>query len=157
MAHYRTTRPCSLPPAIALTAATDPLRRLGYTLTETSASQYLYKYDGRYWAWNAANNPHKLQLAASSGVLDFDFDYGMNRGGSLEELFEERATAVVAAMPAPAHSTHQIVYVQAPVVPPVIQRELVERQIVVVRCRFCKRLVPVDASQCGECGAGNFS
>lgn len=33
---------------------------------------------------------------------------------------------------------------------------LVERQIVVVRCRFCKELTPVDGATCKNCGAPGF-
>jgi hypothetical protein len=40
--------------------------------------------------------------------------------------------------------------------PLVIERErerVVERQVLVQRCRFCQKLTPVDLSACKECGA----
>lgn len=40
--------------------------------------------------------------------------------------------------------------------PHVIERErerVIERQVLVVRCRFCSKLTPVDLSACKECGA----
>jgi hypothetical protein len=36
------------------------------------------------------------------------------------------------------------------------KHSLVERQIVVVRCRFCKELTPVDGATCKNCGAPGF-
>jgi hypothetical protein len=34
---------------------------------------------------------------------------------------------------------------------------IVERQIVMVRCKFCQTLTPVDGATCRNCGAGGFS
>jgi hypothetical protein len=36
------------------------------------------------------------------------------------------------------------------------KHSVVERQIVVVRCRFCKELTPVDGATCKNCGAPGF-
>lgn len=36
----------------------------------------------------------------------------------------------------------------------VVERErVVERQVLVTRCKFCKKLTPVDLTACAECGA----
>ena len=36
----------------------------------------------------------------------------------------------------------------------VVEREkIVERQVLVMRCRFCNKLTPVDGTACAECGA----
>jgi hypothetical protein len=37
-----------------------------------------------------------------------------------------------------------------------VERKLVERQVVVVRCKFCKQLAPVDLPTCEHCGAPGF-
>ncbi len=37
-----------------------------------------------------------------------------------------------------------------------VERKLVERQIVVVRCKFCKQLSPVDLPTCEHCGSPGF-
>ncbi|MFO0549675.1 MAG: hypothetical protein U0271_14885 [Polyangiaceae bacterium] len=37
-----------------------------------------------------------------------------------------------------------------------VERKLVERQIVVVRCRFCQQLTPVDRKECEHCGSPGF-
>jgi rRNA maturation endonuclease Nob1 len=34
-----------------------------------------------------------------------------------------------------------------------VQREVIERQVVVMRCRFCKELTPAELSACKSCGA----
>lgn len=36
------------------------------------------------------------------------------------------------------------------------ERKVVERQVVVVRCKFCKNLTPVDLPTCEHCGAAGF-
>ncbi len=38
-----------------------------------------------------------------------------------------------------------------------VERHTIERQVVVVRCKFCAELTPVDASKCKHCGAASFS
>lgn len=40
---------------------------------------------------------------------------------------------------------------------PVVSSHIVERQTVVVRCKYCKTLTPVDAPTCQHCGAGGFA
>ena len=35
-----------------------------------------------------------------------------------------------------------------------VQREVIERQIIVMRCKYCNELIPVDMSRCKHCGAG---
>lgn len=59
---------------------------------------------------------------------------------------------------------HRLLFEAAPVVPasgrshagPLVERHVVERQIVVVRCRFCRQLSPVDRPTCEHCGAAGF-
>lgn len=55
-----------------------------------------------------------------------------------------------AAQPAPRASFPQT---PAAPSPPVVQREIIERQILVMRCKFCDALTPVDLSDCRSCGA----
>ncbi len=38
----------------------------------------------------------------------------------------------------------------------IVQRDVVERQVVVARCKFCQGLTPVDAPNCQHCGAFKF-
>lgn len=33
------------------------------------------------------------------------------------------------------------------------REQVIERQVLVQRCRFCQKLTPVDLSACAECGA----
>ena len=37
--------------------------------------------------------------------------------------------------------------------PVVVHERVVERQVVVTRCRYCKELTPVDLGECKSCGA----
>lgn len=38
-----------------------------------------------------------------------------------------------------------------------VRRHTIERQVVVVRCKFCQKLTPVDLERCKNCGAPKFS
>ena len=38
---------------------------------------------------------------------------------------------------------------------PAVER-VVERQVLVTRCKFCKQITPVDLSECENCGAAKF-
>ncbi|MEO7593716.1 MAG: hypothetical protein ABI134_21045 [Byssovorax sp.] len=37
--------------------------------------------------------------------------------------------------------------------PVVVSERVVERQVVVTRCRYCKELTPIDLVECKSCGA----
>ena len=37
------------------------------------------------------------------------------------------------------------------------QEKIVERQVLVVRCKFCAQITPVDLNNCEKCGAAAFS
>lgn len=37
--------------------------------------------------------------------------------------------------------------------PPPERERVIERQVIVTRCKFCQNLTPVDLSACKECGA----
>ena len=51
---------------------------------------------------------------------------------------QKRAAAGALASPSPA---------------PSVEKVIVERQVVVTRCRYCKELTPVDLTECKSCGA----
>ena len=38
-----------------------------------------------------------------------------------------------------------------------VERQVVERQVVVVRCKFCSQLTPADTDACRSCGAPAFA
>ncbi len=57
---------------------------------------------------------------------------------------------------APA-ATHQVVYVQSPVVPNPRYEHTIERQVLVARCRYCQQITPVDLAACRNCGARGFA
>lgn len=50
------------------------------------------------------------------------------------------------------HGAHERPAVQRVEVEKHVER-IVERQVVVMRCRFCKKLTPVDLTACESCGA----
>ncbi len=58
-------------------------------------------------------------------------------------LFEHAVPPPPTSQPAPTSQTY-------------VERKVVERQIVVVRCRFCRQLSPVDRPTCEHCGAAGF-
>ena len=40
--------------------------------------------------------------------------------------------------------------------PPGVIERIVERQVIVIRCKFCQELSPVDLESCKSCGAAKF-
>jgi len=45
----------------------------------------------------------------------------------------------------------------APARAPGARERVIERQVVVARCRYCSELTPVDLPACRHCGAPNYS
>jgi hypothetical protein len=64
-----------------------------------------------------------------------------------------------------AWNEHRLLFEHPPEAPPssaqamgggAVSIERIERQIVVVRCKYCQQLTPVDRSSCEHCGAAGF-
>jgi len=60
----------------------------------------------------------------------------------------EGSVPVASREPPQQQSSQQPVHVHS-----VSVERIVERQVLVTRCRFCTKLTPVDLTACAECGA----
>lgn len=52
-----------------------------------------------------------------------------------------------AARPAPATPTKEVKVIE--------KEKIIERQVVVIRCQYCKKLTPTDLKTCENCGASS--
>lgn len=107
-------------------------------------------------------NIHKLVRAARASCAGaermFDtharFMADPDHGGFLQKAWHEHPLLFRAPIPdpsLPASSPTSGSHVQT-----YVERQLVERHVVVTRCRFCKQLTPVDGPTCAHCGAPGF-
>lgn len=83
-----------------------------------------------------------------------------NAGGFLQKMWEKHPLLFnepIPTGPTPhpveprRRDSHQGSSVQS-----FVERRIVERQIVVTRCRFCQQMTPVDLAACQGCGAPGF-
>jgi hypothetical protein len=74
-----------------------------------------------------------------------------NGGPWLDQALRRHPLLVSEPIPSPPSSASAPAQMHT-----VEKHSLVERQIVVVRCRFCKQLTPVDGATCKNCGAPGF-
>lgn len=77
-----------------------------------------------------------------------------NHGGFLQATWQKhpllfRAPTPSPSQPASAQGT-------TPQVQTYVERQVVERHVVVTRCKFCKQHTPVDGPTCAHCGAPGF-
>ncbi len=77
-----------------------------------------------------------------------------NHGGFLQKTWHEHPLLFNAPIPDPSLAASTTT--GAPQVQTYVERQLVERQVVVTRCKFCKQLTPVDRPMCSHCGAPGF-
>jgi hypothetical protein len=81
------------------------------------------------------------------------FQSDPNGGVFLEHAWREHPLLFQEPIPDATHAHHG-----APgVVQTFVERRLVERQIVVTRCKFCQQMTPVDGPSCQHCGAPAFA
>lgn len=77
-----------------------------------------------------------------------------NHGGFLQKTWDEHPLLFNAPIPDPSLAAPTTT--GTPQVQTYVERQLVERQVVVARCKFCKQLTPVDRRTCSHCGAPGF-
>jgi hypothetical protein len=77
-------------------------------------------------------------------------------GGTLALYYRGRNTAAIDDTIERTHAEevdHRRALELARAQQPVTTEKIVERQVLVTRCRFCKKLTPVDLGACEVCGA----
>lgn len=94
----------------------------------------------------AARSAHVAKVAAAQVEAFEQFIADPQRGGFLSQVWENHP--LLFKEPAPPPSS-----VQSPGVQVYVDRQVVERQVVVTRCRYCSQMTPVDMAGCTHCGA----
>jgi hypothetical protein len=156
MPSYRTELACLLPPDEAVSAAAHGLVALGYFVSSTARARVHLRYEGNFEG-HEADQPHMVTISATGRTLAFAFeapsdgffgDAPFSTFGRKElEARARRAasfTRPVYAEPSPAAHA------------PVVHHVVVERQVVVTRCKYCGHLTPVDLEACQGCGGAKF-
>jgi len=74
-----------------------------------------------------------------------------NAGAFLQRIWDEHPLLFHEPIPTPTASMPP-----SPSVQTFVERKVVERHVVVTRCRFCRGMTPVDGPTCQHCGAPGF-
>jgi len=108
-------------------------------------------------AWSAARRNAEVAAAgaqhAHGAVTAFQQFMSAPTGGvALERAWHEHPLLFREPAPEAPSATGHGQSVQT-----YVERQVVERQVIVARCKFCKQLTPADADGCRSCGAPAFA
>lgn len=166
MASYRISRSAPWIAPHHLGAIATALGPLGYTLSSAALTSVALKFSGILHTMNDAQAPHTLGVALILGGIQFDFHcpgalvYFTDRE---KAFFEDRASRAIYFASHAYHPVQQQVAVQVNPPPPQYHPPqppapyVIERQVIVVRCRYCQRITAIDLAGCSHCGASKFS
>jgi len=149
----------ALPPHEAVTAAAHGLVSLGYVLSSTAHHRAHLRLEGGYEARHDADRAHMVTIAATGRTLVFEFEapsdgfFGDTPFSALgRRELEARARHASSFAFAQVHSAPA----PQPVAAPTVHQVVIERQVVVTRCKYCGHLTPVDLAACQGCGGAKF-
>lgn len=113
-------------------------------------------YLGKEWMDASTNGEtDRSKLArAKQAVAEYEaFKADPNRGMFLQRAWTDHPLLFnepIPEVPAPGQAAAGVS------VQTYVERQLVERQVVVTRCKFCQQMTPVDGHTCQHCGAPGF-
>ena len=158
MAQFQKTIPYLGTITYAFPYVRNSLMQMGYVFCAESYTDergwFSLKFNGS-GNDNDAENKHTLNVTFQNGYCFFDFQKGwtMYFSSSESQVFEQRAGSAICAIP-PMQPAAPVAVVAQPYPYPVQStHSLVERQVMVARCRYCGNVTPADYSQCTYCGA----
>ena len=154
MASYLTELPCKQPPREAVAAAARGLARLGYVVSSTAHDRAHLRFEGGYEARHDADRAHMLTVAATGRSLVFHFD-APSDGFFGDTPFSALGRKELEARARHAASCAEARAAEHPSVAPT-QQVVIERQVLVARCRYCGQITPVNLSTCQGCGGAKF-
>lgn len=104
----------------------------------------------------AAHQSLERLAYATQRVEAFEaFMHDANAGGFVQKAWQEHPLLFNEPIPqAPGVSDDH--RASALPVQTFVERQVVERQVVVTRCRFCNQMTPVDRPECQRCGAPGY-
>jgi len=107
---------------------------------------------GLFWG---IDYPHQIMIRTDGTRVRFEVSSARQFGRHDVGPFDNAVGALLA--------THDAVRVQESLFgppqgyPPPPSMRIVERQVVVTRCKFCRGHTPIDAPSCANCGAAGFA
>lgn len=154
MATLRIERPCDADDIDqAKRAAEEYLVAIGYELTDEDDKRLTLKYaEGKWYASKLSNATHKLTVLFTGSSIRCEFGHWLAGDALVDkcrEDFTRTAKGIARAIDAKAAK-------KAKKKPTGVRRHTIERQVVVVRCKYCGKLTPVDLERCKNCGAPKF-
>ena len=163
MATLRIERPCDCDDLDQAKRATEEyLVAIGYELTDEDDKRLTFKFTGGKWyATKLSNATHKLKVLFTGSSVRVEFGHWLSGEADLEkcrEDFTRTARGIARAINASAERrAKKRAAKKLKKKPTGVRRHTIERQVVVVRCKYCGKLTPVDLEKCKSCGAPKFS
>jgi hypothetical protein len=128
------------------------LLTIGYVAEIRTDRRARLSFDGSPLGGSLAKVSHRLDVEWKGSTFELEFssawalsvsdDDGMALEARVDEACSKAASAIEGRLP-PASAPEPAVRV-------------VERQVLVTRCKFCQKITPVDLQACSECGAAKF-
>ncbi len=155
------TKACELPAADAVPGVLAYLGALGYQLVEQSPGRALLGYKGHWWHARIENHSHELSVSSDGHRMLFGFFSNSIQGAYITDgeraVFEDRAGhAVESAHDRPAPVPQPPPPPARPAAATDAGAHVIERQVLVTRCKHCSAITPVDFGTCQHCGAPKF-
>lgn len=143
-------------------AVEEYLGAIGYELTDEDDKRLTFKFaDGKWYATKLSNSTHKLKVLFTGSSVRVEFGHWLSGEADLEkcrEDFTRTARGIARAIDTGAErKAKKRAAKKTKKSPTGVRRHTIERQVVVVRCKYCGKLTPVDLEKCKSCGAPKFS
>lgn len=162
MATLRIERPCDADEIDeAKRAVEEYLSVIGYELIDEDDKRLTFKYaDGKWYATKLSNATHKLKVLFTGSSIRCEFGHWLAGDAHVDkcrEDFTRTAKGIARAIDASSkRKAKKQTAKKAKKKPTGTRRHTIERQVVVVRCKYCGKLTPVDLERCKSCGAPKF-
>jgi hypothetical protein len=130
----------------------------GYAAEIRSGRRARLAYDGSPLGGSLARVSHTLDVDWQDTTIAFEFESGWaltvpeDDAMELEARIDEACSSAAASIEASPRLRE----------PPAAPRSepaaahVIERQVLVARCKFCQQITPVDLAACSACGAAKF-
>jgi hypothetical protein len=143
-----------LPASEAVHAAAHGMLGLGYVVASYAPGRAHLRFEGSYDPrGHDADRGHIVTVSGTTRGLVFSFEAPSDGFFTYDQFsllgrreLESRARRAVAA----AEASY------APAPPPQHPHVVVERQVLVTRCKYCGHVTPVDLERCAGCGGAKF-
>lgn len=162
MATLRIERPCDYRDIDqAKRTVEDYLSAIGYELTDEDEKRLTFKFsEGKWYATKLSNATHTLKVLFTGSSVRCEFGHWLAGDAHIDkcrEDFERTAKGIARAISTKtARAAQKRASKKANKKPAGVRKHTIERQVVVVRCKYCGKLTPVDLEKCKNCGAPKF-